>query len=186
MPQTTVIDPFDKVLLLKNIDNAILTSFRTLNKQNNQISHTLKVIHNKFTPKQLSKAVKNTYKKAQQALYSVSEVESAGDPLSEEDQEMDKDTEHYVIETEREETDTKELKSQIAHGKSINLQDARQNVDESLLSSMEMSPAVGKFHTNSSRGTKTDKDGNALSLFASKDQLGLKSSIATVEAPQDD
>ena len=49
-----------------------------------------------------------------------------------------------------------------------------------------MSPAVGKFHTNSSRGTKTDKDGNALSLFASKDQLGLKSSIATVEAPQDD
>ena len=35
MPQTTVIDPFDKVLLLKNIDNAILTSFRTLNKQNN-------------------------------------------------------------------------------------------------------------------------------------------------------
>jgi hypothetical protein len=31
-------DPFDKVLLLKNIDNAILTSYRTLSKQNNQIS----------------------------------------------------------------------------------------------------------------------------------------------------
>jgi hypothetical protein len=28
-------DPFDKVLLLKNIDNAILTSYRTLSKQNN-------------------------------------------------------------------------------------------------------------------------------------------------------
>ena len=27
-----VIDPFDRVLLLKNIDNAILTSFRTLTK----------------------------------------------------------------------------------------------------------------------------------------------------------
>ena len=59
-----VIDPFDRVLLLKNIDNAILTSFRTLTKQNNVISHTLKVIHNKFTPKQLSRHVKNSYKRA--------------------------------------------------------------------------------------------------------------------------
>ena len=43
-----------------------------------------------------------------------------------------------------------------------------------------MSPAVGKLNTTSSRGTKRDKDGKALTLFASKDQL--KSSIATVEA----
>lgn len=49
-PMTSIVDPFDRVLLLKNIDNAILTSFRTLTKQNNVISHTLKVIHNKFTP----------------------------------------------------------------------------------------------------------------------------------------
>ena len=74
-----MIDPFDRVLLLKNIDNAILTSFRTLNKQNNVISSTLKVIHNKFTPKQLSRHVKNTFKRAAQALYSVSEVESVDD-----------------------------------------------------------------------------------------------------------
>ena len=32
IPTTTVIDPFDRVLLMKNIDNAILTSFRTLSK----------------------------------------------------------------------------------------------------------------------------------------------------------
>jgi hypothetical protein len=41
-------DPFDKVLLLKNIDNAILTSFRTLREENNTISETMKVVHNKF------------------------------------------------------------------------------------------------------------------------------------------
>ena len=81
---TQVIDPFDRVLLLKNIDNAILTSFRTLTKQNNVVSHTLKVIHNKFTASALSKHVKQTYKKAQAALYSVSEVESFGDYYSEE------------------------------------------------------------------------------------------------------
>lgn len=35
---------------MKGIDNSILTSFRTLRKQNNLISDTLKVIHNKFQP----------------------------------------------------------------------------------------------------------------------------------------
>ena len=186
MPQTTVIDPFDKVLLLKNIDNAILTSFRTLNKQNNQISHTLKVIHNKFTPKQLTKQVKNTFKKAQQALYSVSEVESIGSQFTE-DEQSEHETEHYIINTEENaDKDTKELKSQIAQNHNINLQGAQQNVDESLLSSMEMSPAVGKLNTTSSRGTKRDKDGKVLTLFASKDQLALKSSIATVEANEND
>jgi len=41
-------DPFDKVLLTKGIDNQILTSFRTLNKSNNMISNTLKVVHQRF------------------------------------------------------------------------------------------------------------------------------------------
>ena len=43
-------DPFEKVILMKGIDNTILTSFRTLRKQNNIVSDTLKVIHNKFQP----------------------------------------------------------------------------------------------------------------------------------------
>ena len=43
-------DPFEKVILMKGIDNSILTSFRTLRKQNNIVSDTLKVIHNKFQP----------------------------------------------------------------------------------------------------------------------------------------
>lgn len=48
--EQTKIDPFEKVLLIKGIDNSILTSFRTLKKQNNMVSDTLKVIHNKFHP----------------------------------------------------------------------------------------------------------------------------------------
>lgn len=48
--EQTKIDPFEKVLLIKGIDNSILTSFRTLKKQNNIVSDTLKVIHNKFQP----------------------------------------------------------------------------------------------------------------------------------------
>ncbi len=43
-------DPFEKVILVKGIDNSILTSFRTLKKENNVISDTMKVIHNKFQP----------------------------------------------------------------------------------------------------------------------------------------
>lgn len=46
--EQTKIDPFEKVTLIKGIDNSILTSFRTLKKQNNIVSDTLKVIHNKF------------------------------------------------------------------------------------------------------------------------------------------
>lgn len=48
--ESTKIDPFEKVILVKGIDNSILTSFRTLKKQNNIVSDTLKVIHNKFQP----------------------------------------------------------------------------------------------------------------------------------------
>ncbi len=48
--QQIKIDPFEKVILVKGIDNSILTSFRTLRKENNLVSDTLKVIHNKFQP----------------------------------------------------------------------------------------------------------------------------------------
>ena len=81
-PKTQVVDPFDRVLLSKNIDNAILTSFRTLTKENNQVSTTLKVIHNKFTPIQLSKHVRQVYRKAHQSLYPVSEAEDLDDDFS--------------------------------------------------------------------------------------------------------
>ena len=43
-------DPFEKVVLSKNIDNAILTSFRTLSKQNNVVTNTFKIVHDRFTP----------------------------------------------------------------------------------------------------------------------------------------
>ena len=44
------VDPFDKVLLTKGIDNQILTSFRTLARTNNNITETLKIVHQKFQP----------------------------------------------------------------------------------------------------------------------------------------
>lgn len=43
-------DPFEKVALVKGIDNQILTSFRTLKRENNTISDTFKVVHQKFKP----------------------------------------------------------------------------------------------------------------------------------------
>ena len=43
-------DPFSKVVLVKGIDNSILTSFRTLKRENNTVSETFKVVHNKFLP----------------------------------------------------------------------------------------------------------------------------------------
>lgn len=46
-------DPFDKVVLVKNIDNSILTSFRTLKRENNTVSETYKVVHQKFRPTKL-------------------------------------------------------------------------------------------------------------------------------------
>ena len=46
-------DPFDWVILSsKGIDNSILTSFRTLQKKNNSISDTFKIIHQKVCPTQ--------------------------------------------------------------------------------------------------------------------------------------
>lgn len=46
--QTLPFDPFEKVILIKDIDNQILTSFRTLKGENNSVSDTSKVIHRKF------------------------------------------------------------------------------------------------------------------------------------------
>lgn len=43
-------DPFDKVVLVKGIDNQILTSFRTLRGDNNTVSDTFKIVHRKFAP----------------------------------------------------------------------------------------------------------------------------------------
>ena len=43
-------DPFEKVVLVKSIDNQILTSFRTLKRENNTVSETYKVLHDKFNP----------------------------------------------------------------------------------------------------------------------------------------
>jgi hypothetical protein len=74
-------DPFDKVLLVKNIDNAILTSFRTLKKQNNVFTDTMKVIHQKFLPlegsnqKSQHHKIAKLYRHAQSLLYPVSEQE---------------------------------------------------------------------------------------------------------------
>ena len=43
-------DPFDRVVLGGYIDNALLTSTRTVTGQNNTVSMSLKIVHNKFTP----------------------------------------------------------------------------------------------------------------------------------------
>ena len=43
-------DPFENVVLISNIDNQILTSFRTFRGDNNFFSDTQKVIHKKFMP----------------------------------------------------------------------------------------------------------------------------------------
>lgn len=43
-------DPFENVVLISNIDNQILTSFRTLRGDNNFFSDTQKVVHKKFLP----------------------------------------------------------------------------------------------------------------------------------------
>ena len=43
-------DPFDRVVLVKGIDNSILTSFRTLKGENNTVSDTFKIVHRKFQP----------------------------------------------------------------------------------------------------------------------------------------
>ena len=43
-------DPFDKVVLVKGIDNSILTSYRTLKGENNTVSDTFKIVHRKFLP----------------------------------------------------------------------------------------------------------------------------------------
>ena len=48
--ETQGLEPFDKVVLVKDIDNQVLTSFRTLRGDNNSLSETQKVLHRKFLP----------------------------------------------------------------------------------------------------------------------------------------
>ena len=48
-------DPFDRVVLVKGIDNSILTSFRTLRGENNTVSDTFKIVHRKFQPTRTKK-----------------------------------------------------------------------------------------------------------------------------------
>jgi hypothetical protein len=38
-------DPFEKVLLVKGMDNSLLTSCRTLKGENNTLSETFKIVH---------------------------------------------------------------------------------------------------------------------------------------------
>jgi hypothetical protein len=46
-------DPFEKVVLIKGIDNSILTSYRTLKGDNNTVSNTYKILHKKFMPEKM-------------------------------------------------------------------------------------------------------------------------------------
>ena len=71
-------DPFDKVLLTKGIDNCLLTSFRTLNKKNNLISDTFKIIHNKFAPFRPSG---NSYFSSNKKLTEVERTQTLNPPL---------------------------------------------------------------------------------------------------------
>lgn len=44
-------DPFDRVAISQHLDNALFTSSRTMTGQNNTISTSLKICHNKFSYK---------------------------------------------------------------------------------------------------------------------------------------
>jgi hypothetical protein len=75
-------DPFERVVLTRGIDNQILTSFRTLKRENNIVSDTFKVVHSNFQPLKnnnlyFKSLVKNQGDKMQ--LYSLSDNEDAYD-----------------------------------------------------------------------------------------------------------
>jgi hypothetical protein len=54
------------VVLGGHIDNALLTSSRTVTGQNNTVSMSMKIVHNKFTPHDMML-------KGKQSLYQVNE-----------------------------------------------------------------------------------------------------------------
>lgn len=64
-------DPFDKIQYSKSIDNQILTSYRTLTKENNFLSNTLKIIHQSFLPKNKNGALYQAKKRQNKQLYDV-------------------------------------------------------------------------------------------------------------------
>ena len=66
------------MLLTKGIDNCLLTSFRTLNKKNNLISDTFKIIHNKFAP---VRGQANAYFAASKRLTEVERTGALNPPL---------------------------------------------------------------------------------------------------------
>ena len=75
-------DPFERVVLVKGIDNSILTSFRTLKRENNTVSETYKIVHKKFQPMRakgasLRAAAKNLAHKA--GLYALTDNEDVLD-----------------------------------------------------------------------------------------------------------
>ena len=75
-------DPFERVVLVKGIDNQILTSFRTLKRENNTVSDTFKIVHQKFLPSQnrglyFKSLRKNHADKFGGGLYSLTDNEEA-------------------------------------------------------------------------------------------------------------
>lgn len=77
-------DPFDKVVLSKGIDNSILTSYRTLKKENNVISDTLKIVHNKFCPTALKAQYFSKEKsRLEKAFYAIPENENENHSIRE-------------------------------------------------------------------------------------------------------
>lgn len=54
-------DPFDRVVVSSHIDNALFTSCRTLTGQNNTLSQSLKVCHNKFSYTSVAKSNHRLY-----------------------------------------------------------------------------------------------------------------------------
>lgn len=75
-------DPFERVVLVKGIDNQILTSFRTLKRENNTVSDTFKIVHQKFLPSKnrglyFKSLKKNHADKFGGGLYSLTDNEEA-------------------------------------------------------------------------------------------------------------
>ena len=74
-------DPFERVVLVKGIDNQILTSFRTLKRENNTVSDTFKIVHQKFLPSKNKglyfKTLKKNHGEKFGGLYSLTDNEDA-------------------------------------------------------------------------------------------------------------
>lgn len=80
-------DPFDRVVLVKGIDNSILTSFRTLKGENNTVSDTFKIVHRKFQPGKTNgsfyknQVTHHADKFPYRTLYRVDDLDEEGDDI---------------------------------------------------------------------------------------------------------